>query len=143
MSSNTPLIAYRGPNKPVYQTDGSAGCDLQSLEDVVLLPGKRVLISTGLFLEIPHGFMGMICPRSGLALNHGVTVLNAPGIIDSDYRNEVKVVLINLGDEEYFVKKGDRIAQIIFSPAPQCHLHYSKDMTETLRGLRGFGSTGI
>ena len=96
-----------------------------------------------MFLEIPCGFMGLVCPRSGLAAKHGITVLNAPGIIDADYRGEVKVILINHSSQEYSVKSGDRVAQIIFAPSPQAKLSQSEILGDTARGSGGFGSTGV
>lgn len=140
--SSTLWVVYSGDVKPEYQTPDSAGCDLFSAEDSFIPPGEWRSIGTGLRLSIPSGFMGQVCPRSGLALKHGITVLNAPGIIDPDYRGEVRVVLINLSRKEYLVKKGDRIAQIIFTPAPQATLLRSDTLSETERGERGFGSTG-
>lgn len=139
---NMVWLSYKGPNKPAYATSGSAGCDLVSEEDVLLLPGGRVAVSTGLHLEIPEDYVGMVCPRSGLALKHGVTVLNAPGIIDSDFRGEVKVILINLSQQEYSLKKGDRIAQLILSPVFQGRLKETGTLSDTSRGAGGFGSTG-
>lgn len=141
MNSITPWIRYAG-NKPQYQTPGSAGCDLISTMNIVLEPGGRTMVSTGLYLEIPAGFVGMVCPRSGLALNHGVTVLNGPGIIDSDFRGEVKVILVNLSKEEYSIKIGDRIAQLVFCPVFQGHFSQSEDLSPSHRGGGGFGSTG-
>lgn len=138
----TPWISYKGPNKPQYQTEFSAGCDLMSVEDVVIPVGQWRLVGTGLFMELPEDFIGMVCPRSGLALKSGVTVLNAPGIIDSDYRGEVKVILVNHSQQEYSVKIGDRIAQLIFSPAFQARFLSAEQLTETARGAGGFGSTG-
>jgi dUTP pyrophosphatase len=141
--SNTSLwVNYKGPFKPSYQTLDSAGLDLQASEDTSIPAGTWTSVPTGLYLEIPVGYMGMVCPRSGLALKHGLTVLNAPGIIDSDYRGEVKVLLINHSTQEYSVKKGDRIAQLIFSPSPRVSLLTVDKMTETDRGSSGFGSTG-
>lgn len=142
MSSLTPWVNYRG-NRPQYQTENSAGCDLAASEDVDIPAGEWRLVGTGLFLEIPDGFMGMVCPRSGLAAKHGLTVLNAPGIIDADYRGEVKVILINLSKQDYSVKIGDRIAQLIFSPAFQGKLKQTDQLGDTTRGAGGFGSTGV
>lgn len=135
-------LAYNGPHKPQYATSGSAGCDITSNEDVILPPGGRAAVGTGLSLAIPEDYVGMVCPRSGLALKHGVTVLNAPGIIDSDYRGEVKVILINLSQQEYSVKKGDRIAQLILTPVFQSRLRETEALSGTDRGSGGFGSTG-
>lgn len=140
--SKSVLVDCCGPNKPEYQTADSAGCDLKANEQVTIQPGEWRLVSTGLRLSIPRGYMGMVCPRSGLAAKHGLTVLNAPGIIDSDYRGEVKVVLINHSSQEYLVKIGDRIAQLILSPAPQAAFKVVEELTDTDRGAGGFGSTG-
>lgn len=139
--SSTLWIVYSGDEKPVYKTKDSAGCDLTSSEDVVIPSGEWKAVSTGLRIAIPPGFVGQVCPRSGLALR-GITVLNAPGIVDPDYRGEVKVVLINLSKQEYSVKKGDRIAQLVFTTALQATLLRSDELSETERGERGFGSTG-
>lgn len=143
MSNITPWVNFKGPYKPEYQTPNSAGIDLQASEDAIIPSGKWSIVPTGLFMEIPTGFMGQVCPRSGLAAKNGVTVLNAPGIIDADYRGEIKVILINHGAIEYSIKKGDRIAQLIFSPAFQGHLSLASDLSKTDRGSGGFGSTGI
>ena len=142
MSNPSILVNYAGDSKPQYQTLHSAGCDLTSSVDITLQPGKWSAVPTGLFLEIPADLMAMVCPRSGLALKHGITVLNSPGIIDSDYRGEVKVVLINHSDVEYSVKRGDRIAQLIFSSAPRAALLHREQLSDTVRGTGGFGSTG-
>ena len=142
-SSLTPWVHFKGPYKPQYQTLDSAGVDLQSTQEMVLKPGERALVPTGLFLEIPSGFMGQVCPRSGLAIKHGVTVLNAPGIIDADYRGEVKVILVNLGQSEYVINKGDRIAQLIFAPCLRGSLVERSELSSTDRGEGGFGSTGV
>lgn len=142
MSKSEIFVNYKGPNKLQYQTTGSAGADLVSTEDVILKPNQRAAVSTDLQLEIPEGCVGMVCPRSGLALKSGITVLNAPGIIDSDYRGIIKVILINLSDTEYSVKKGDRIAQIIFMQFSQGRMHEVQNISDTIRGSGGFGSTG-
>jgi len=144
MSNNaTPWISYKGNYKPTYQTADSAGCDLQSDEDLSIRPGEWRAVSTGVYLEIPTNFYGQVCPRSGLAARYGVTVLNSPGIVDSDYRGEVKVLLINLGKEEYSIKKGDRIAQLIFLPCFQGRFSQVSELSVTARGAGGFGSTGV
>ena len=130
---------------PEYKTDGSAGMDLLSAseENIIIKPGETVLIPTNLILEIPEGYEGGVRPRSGLALKHGVTVLNSPGTIDADYRGEVKVLLINHGKEVFVVKFGDRIAQLIISSYVKAELVKSDSITETSRGEGGYGSTGI
>jgi len=143
MNSIIPWVKYKGDYKPKYASTDAAACDLQSAEDVVLPPGGWWAVSTGLSLEIQVGFMGQICPRSGLALKHGVTVLNSPGILDADFRGEVKVVLINHSSSEYSVKKGDRIAQLIFVPSFRGRLSHADELSDTARGLGAFGSTGV
>lgn len=128
---------------PKYQTPGSVGCDLQSSENLIIKSGQRALVGTGLKLEIPYGIGAYICPRSGLAAKHGITVLNSPGTIDSDYRGELKVVLFNSGEEDFSIKKGDRIAQLMFFPIIQAIFQRSEELSSTARGEGGFGSTGI
>lgn len=128
---------------PKYQTDDSAGCDLHAVEDVEIKPGSRALVGTGVKLEIPTGFCGQVCPRSGLAIKYGVTVLNAPGIIDSDYRGEIKVILYNTSQETFYVKRGDRIAQLLFVPFYQGVFRKSESLESSQRGEGGFGSTGV
>ena len=131
---------------PAYQSSGAAGLDLLAAlpadAPVVLAPGKRTLVPTGLTMELPPGFEGQVRPRSGLAAKHGVTVLNSPGTIDADYRGEVQVILINLGDAPFTIARGERIAQLIIAPAMQAHLVEAKALTSTARGIGGFGSTG-
>lgn len=128
---------------PQYLTDGSAGCDIVSTEKHVLQPGERHLFSTGIYLEVPHGYECQIRPRSGLAFNYGVTVLNAPGTIDSDYRGEVKVLLINHGQESVEILPGFRIAQLVFAKVQQASFVKEQVLNNTDRGAGGFGSTGI
>jgi dUTP pyrophosphatase len=129
---------------PRYQTDGAAGMDLHAAvaEPVVLAPGGRVLVPTGWAIAIPAGYEGQVRPRSGLALRHGVTVLNAPGTIDCDYRGEVKVVLVNHGDASLTIARGDRIAQLVVCPVTTAVLHEVAALPETVRGDGGYGSTG-
>ena len=131
---------------PAYETVGSAGMDLRAAvpEDrpILILPGKRALVPTGLILEIPEGYEGQVRPRSGLALRHGVTCLNTPGTIDSDYRGELKVLLVNLGEEDYEVTRGARIAQIVFARVARLALAEKTGAEATTRGAGGFGSTG-
>lgn len=133
-----------GLELPSYATPHSAGMDLRAAveEPVVIEPGQRVAIPTGLILEIPEGYEGQIRPRSGLALKKGITVLNAPGTVDADYRGEVKVILINLGSEPVVIERGERIAQLIIAPVTRAVLEESKELSATLRGEGGFGSTG-
>ena len=130
---------------PSYETNASAGLDIRAnLEEVVVLkPLERVLIKTGLFFEIPEGFEAQVRPRSGLALKKGVTVLNAPGTIDADYRGEVGVILINLSNEDFTIEDGERIAQVVFAKVEQAEWQQVKVLTDTERGEGGFGSTGI
>jgi dUTP pyrophosphatase len=133
--------------KPVYSTDEAAGADLKSAEDVVIPSGKSALVKTGVKVVIPDGYVGLIHPRSGLALKHGITVLNTPGTIDSDYRGEIGVILHNTSDRDFSVVVGDRIAQIVFqSYVKAVFTHGGIDVPkddDTDRGDRGFGSTGI
>ena len=126
-------------------TQGSSGMDLfASLdEEVTLQPGERKMIPTGISLAIPEGFEGQIRPRSGLAIQRGITILNAPGTIDSDYRGEIKVLLINLGSEPYTVKNRDRIAQLVISPVSQANLVEVEELPSSERQEGGFGHTGI
>ena len=135
----------KGAVIPEYKTQGAAGADVCALIDspVVLHPGKRAIIPTGLFFEIPEGFEIQVRPRSGLAAKNGVTVLNTPGTIDSDYRGELKIILINLGDEDFVINNGERIAQIIISPVTQATFQVTDSLSETERGEGGFGSTGV
>lgn len=131
---------------PSYETAGAAGADLRAnLPDrgaITLSPGARALVATGLRLAIPAGFEVQIRPRSGLALKHGVTLANAPGTIDSDYRGPLGVILINLGDKEFAVTHGMRIAQMVIAPVVQAGFEVVQDLDKTARGVGGFGSTG-
>ena len=127
---------------PAYATDGAAGMDVVAAEDVTLAPGARHAVATGFAMAIPVGYEVQVRPRSGLALKHGVTCLNTPGTIDSDYRGEVKVILANLGDAPFEVKRGDRIAQLVPAPVQHATLALVETLDETLRGVGGFGSTG-
>ena len=127
---------------PAYQTPLSAGFDLHSIEDYIIKPMERKLIKTGLAFEIEEGYEVQIRPRSGLAFKHGITVLNSPGTIDADYRGEIMVLLINLGSEDFEIKRGDRIAQAVISPVIQAEFIEVKELSQTKRGKGGFGSTG-
>ncbi|MEI6889354.1 MAG: dUTP diphosphatase [Bacteroidales bacterium] len=129
---------------PAYETSASAGMDLRAFvpQDIVLKPLGRALVPTGLFIEIPPGFEAQVRPRSGLAIKKGVTVLNTPGTIDADYRGEVKVILVNLSNEDFVVKDGDRIAQMIIAAHEQAEWMQVEELEETSRGAGGFGSTG-
>jgi dUTP pyrophosphatase len=132
---------------PEYQTTGSAGLDLLAALDaqhpMTLAPGARALVPTGLVLELPPGYEAQVRPRSGLALKHGISVLNSPGTIDSDYRGEVSVILANLGQAPFDVRRGERIAQLVVSPVTRVDLVEVREVKETRRGAGGFGSTGI
>jgi dUTP pyrophosphatase len=129
---------------PEYATLGSSGLDLRAnlSEPVVLKPMERKMIPTGLFLEIPEGYEVQVRPRSGLAWKHGITCLNSPGTVDSDYRGELKVILINLSDEEHIINKGDRIAQMVLCKVEKANLQPVIKLESTLRGEGGFGHTG-
>lgn len=136
-----------GIDLPSYETEGAAGMDLRAAVDesgrMILRPGKRMLVPTGLIFEIPDGYEGQIRPRSGLAFKHGITCLNTPGTIDSDYRGEVKVLLINLGEDKFLIERGMRIAQMVIAPVIKARLTEKDLATVTDRGLGGFGSTGV
>ena len=131
---------------PRYQSKGSAGFDLLAAvpdaEPVTINSFDRALVPTGLIFEIPAGYEGQIRPRSGLALRHGITVLNSPGTIDSDYRGEVGIILVNLGSEPFVIRRGERIAQMVIAPVSETLLVETTDLSETARGSGGFGSTG-
>jgi len=127
---------------PAYQTAEAAGFDLHSTEDIIIAPGERKLIGTGLAFEIPIGYEIQIRPRSGLAYKHGITVLNTPGTIDSDYRGEIKVLLINHSNENFEIKIGERIAQAVIKEVIQATFEEVNELNETARGAGGFGSTG-
>jgi dUTP pyrophosphatase len=128
---------------PQYETGGSAGLDIRSNEDGILNPGEYKLVKTGLFVEIPYGYEIQIRPRSGMALKHGVTVLNSPGTIDADYRGEIGVILINHGTLPYAIIKGERIAQMVVAKVEHAQWQAVGELTtSTLRGTNGFGSTG-
>ena len=130
---------------PGYESPGASGMDLRAFveNEISLLPMERAKIPTGLFIEIPKGYEAQVRPRSGLAARHGVTVLNAPGTIDSDYRGEIEVILVNFGAGPFTIKSGDRIAQMVIAPVIQAALSETESLSETERGAGGFGSTGI
>lgn len=129
---------------PRYMTPGAAGVDLLGAvtEPLTLAPGERALIPTGLRLALPEGYEGQVRPRSGLALRHGVTLLNSPGTIDSDYRGEVAVILVNLGQEPFTVHRGERVAQLVVAPVVQVAWEETRELDATERGSGGFGHTG-
>lgn len=132
-------------NAPEYKTIHAAGADIKAFidEEIVIKPFERVIIPTGILMEIPVGYEAQVRPRSGLAANHGITVLNSPGTIDSDYRGEIKVILINLGDKDFSISNGDRIAQMVIAPVVQAEFKVDFELSGTLRGQGGFGSTGV
>ena len=144
MSIKVKIINKSGNPLPAYESEHAAGLDLRaSLEaPVQILPGKRLLVGTGLFIELEPGYEAQVRPRSGLALKFGISVLNSPGTIDADYRGEIRVLLINHGDEPFEVKAGDRIAQMIVASHEQVEWEPVHDLSETGRGSGGYGSTG-
>lgn len=127
---------------PAYATSGAAGMDVVSAEDAVIAPGARHAVATGMAVAIPAGYEIQVRPRSGLALKHGITVPNTPGTIDSDYRGELKVILINLGTEPFAIARGDRVAQLVLAPVVQAAWDEVTELDATTRGAGGFGSTG-
>jgi dUTP pyrophosphatase len=127
---------------PAYATAGAAGMDVVSAEDVTIAPGARHAVATGLAMAIPAGYEIQVRPRSGLALKHGISVPNTPGTIDSDYRGELKVILINLGGEPFAIARGDRVAQLVLAPVVQAAWDEVEELDATGRGEGGFGSTG-
>ncbi len=147
MLSDVPVAVKRLPHGegldlPVYATHGAAGMDVVSAEDATIAPGARHAVATGLALAIPHGYEIQVRPRSGLALKHGITVPNTPGTIDSDYRGELKVILINLGAEPFEIRRGDRVAQLVLATVTRASWLEVEHLDETARGDGGFGSTG-
>lgn len=127
---------------PEYATSGAAGMDVVSAEALILRPGARHAVATGFAVAIPPGYEMQVRPRSGLALKHGITVANAPGTVDSDYRGEVKVILINLSNDNFTIQRGDRIAQLVVSPVTWARWQEVDELEDTARGTGGFGSTG-
>jgi dUTP pyrophosphatase len=132
----------KGLAVPCYATPGAAGMDVVAAEALSLAPGARAAVATGFAIAIPAGFEVQVRPRSGLALKHGITCLNSPGTIDSDYRGEIKIILANLGDEPFVVTRGDRIAQLVPAPVQRAAIEEVTALDETERGTGGFGSTG-
>jgi dUTP pyrophosphatase len=151
MTNDTPVLQIQvlpgneDLGLPAYATEGSAGLDLKAAltEPLTLAPGDRTAVPTGLLMAIPPGYEGCVRPRSGLAAKHGLTLTNAPGTIDSDYRGEVKVLLVNLGREAVLLKRGDRIAQLLVSPVAHVKVVKVDAVDETRRGAGGFGHTGV
>ncbi|MFN4024447.1 MAG: dUTP diphosphatase [Hyphomonas sp.] len=141
-----PLPHFEGLDLPAYETAGSAGMDVRAAvpegDPITLAPGARAMVPTGLSVAIPEGYEIQVRPRSGLAAKHGLTCLNTPGTIDSDYRGEIKVILINLGAEAFTIKRGERIAQLVLAPVTRLAWQPVKVLGETTRGSGGFGSTG-
>jgi dUTP pyrophosphatase len=141
-----PVLRVEGRGEPLplprYESGGAAGLDLRADQEVKLDPGERALVPTGLIVAIPHGFEGQVRPRSGLAVKHGVTCLNSPGTIDSDYRGELSVLLINLGDRAVSLARGERIAQLVVARVEQMTVAEVAELPSTRRGTGGFGSTG-
>ena len=142
---NINCVVSDGAIVPEYKTLGAAGADVYAFlkEPVLIAVGKSCIIPTGVFYEIPEGFEIQVRPRSGLAAKNGVTVLNTPGTIDSDYRGELQIILINLGDKDFVINNGDRIAQIIIAPVTQGNFVQVEKLSVTERGEKGFGSTGV
>jgi dUTP pyrophosphatase len=147
-TTSTPRVRFQrlrpGALAPRYMSAGAAGLDLASAADeaITVAPGARVAVPTGLAFQIPHGYEGQVRPRSGLARKAGVTVVNAPGTIDSDYRGEVQVLLVNLGDAPHVIQPGDRVAQLVIAPVTVAELEEAASLTDTARGAGGFGHTG-
>lgn len=141
-----PLPHFEGLDLPAYETSGAAGMDVRAAvpkdAPIVLVPGARDMVPTGLSVAIPDGFEIQVRPRSGLAARHGITCLNTPGTIDSDYRGEIKVILINHGDVAFTIERGERIGQLVLAPVTRLAWDMVEDLSETERGSGGFGSTG-
>ncbi len=147
MRKDNEIIHVKGDEDriPFYATEGAAGADIKAKlnENIILAPGKRAIVPTGLYFEIPLGYEIQVRPRSGLAAKNGITVLNTPGTIDSDYRGELKVILINLSEEEFIIEDGMRIAQIVVAKAYQVQFQLQDELSSTARGSLGFGHTGV
>jgi dUTP pyrophosphatase len=141
-----PLPHFEGLALPAYETADAAGMDLRAAvpddQPMTLKPGERAMVPTGLTIALPAGHEAQVRPRSGLAAKFGITCLNSPGTIDADYRGEVKVILINLGQEAFVIKRGERIAQMVIAPVTRAELNVVAELDETRRGAGGFGSTG-
>lgn len=140
-----PVINKSNNPLPEYQTKQSAGVDLRAFleEDLSIAPMERKLVGTGLYVALPEGYEAMIRPRSGMAFKHGISVINTPGTIDADYRGEIKIALINLSQEEFIIKNGDRVAQMVVNKYEQVKFEITENLDETERGSRGYGHTGI
>ncbi|MEW5955774.1 MAG: dUTP diphosphatase [Candidatus Micrarchaeota archaeon] len=150
MKMDKPVVRVRlakhaeGLPLPNYMSEGSAGADVRAAIDgeLTVMPGETALVPTGLHFELPHGYELQVRPRSGLALNHGITLPNSPGTLDADFRGELKVILMNLGKKPFVIKRGDRIAQAVVTRFAQAEFTHEKELSETARGSGGFGSTG-
>lgn len=142
---NVQIINKSKHQTPAYETEGSAGMDLRANieEAIVLKPLERVIVKTGLFIALPNGYEAQVRPRSGLAAKKGITVLNAPGTVDADYRGEIGVILVNLSNEEFTVNDGERIAQLVIAKHERVNWKEVSELNETERGSGGFGSTGV
>lgn len=138
------VVREKNVNLPRYETFGAAGLDIRANieEDIILQPLDRVLVPTGIKVAIPEGYEIQVRPRSGLALKHGITLLNSPGTIDSDYRGELKIIMINISNQEYIIKKNERIAQLVLNKVEQIEFEEVETLDETVRGTGGFGHTG-
>ncbi len=138
------VVKSEGAKLPRYMTEGSAGMDVHAHieEDILLKPLERVLVPTGLKIEIPHGYEVQVRPRSGLAIKHGITLLNTPGTIDSDFRGEIKVIMINISNDDFIIKADERIGQLVLNKVYKCVWTESKELEDTQRGQGGFGHTG-
>lgn len=136
------ISVEQGCSVPEYATNDAAGMDLRANEDIILMPGQRHAVATGLRIALPPGFEAQVRPRSGLALKNGISIPNSPGTIDADYRGEVKAILINLSEETFEIKIGDRIAQLVVAPVAHAEWEIVKELAPTSRGSGGFGSTG-
>ena len=144
MSTIIPIVNHSHHPLPAYATEGSSGLDLRAFitAPIQLAPLERILVPTGLHIALPNNWEAQVRPRSGLAFKHGITVLNSPGTIDADYRGEIKVLLINLGQEEYQIQPGERIAQMVIASCEQAHFTVETELSTTERGAGGYGHTG-
>ncbi len=143
-SLNIQIVRQPGAQLPRYMTEHAAGMDIHAVveETIIIKPGERVLLGTGISVAIPPGYEAQIRPRSGLAIRSGITLLNSPGTIDADYRGEIKIIMINHGRDDFIVKSGDRLAQIIIAPVVRCVWKEKQKLDESQRGSGGFGHTG-
>ncbi len=137
-----PIALEPGTEEPTYASEGAAGMDLRAAEEVELRPMERKLVPTGVRMAIPEGYEGQVRPRSGLAVKHGVSIVNSPGTIDSDYRGQIQIILINLGQDVVRFNRGERIAQLVVAPVARARLVVVASLEESVRGEGGFGSTG-